>query len=271
MSKKLVFVVFLFLFQSKARTQFGWCKERASGSQTEKLYMLRFNPPVPSGVPHGTPERLPRFVGNVPADLESAALVAIKDIRGFPTQKRDVLVGGKSIYLGILRPGVAAIMREPKAVAATETLNRLAATLVDEPFTWTSIVCNINTVSSSHCDRNAKNSTSIICGLGNYTGGSFIQNETAYDIRGKMLLFDGAQEHSSSGFEGERMSIIFFTHRNWGPKFMEKHGAYLENLGFVLPRVRAFSGNNKCLLLLFFLFLFYFNGFAIFLFSARSR
>lgn len=190
---------------------------------------------------------LPRFLGDVDPSQAPDALSLIRGLSGLRSQRREYVTGngGSSHYLGFLRLGVAAAHRHVSADFAAIAANSLMfgslpneeLTSLQKRFTWTSMVVNFGTVSVPHVDKNKKSSLSIIVGLGDYTGGDFVQRGINYDIKNKILLFDGAVEHHSMPFEGDRISIVFFTHRNWNEKNLQKHGARLTELGFVsLPR-----------------------------------
>jgi hypothetical protein len=184
---------------------------------------------------------LPRFLGDVDPSQAPDALSLIRGLSGLRSQRREYVTGngGSSHYLGFLRLGVAAAHRHPEANAAALSANGLMFGSLpnEERFAWTSMAINFGTVSAPHVDKNRKGSVSIIMGLGDYTGGDFVQGGINYDIKNKILLFDGAVEHHSMPFEGDRISIVFFTHRNWNEKNLQKHGVWLTELGFVsLPR-----------------------------------
>jgi hypothetical protein len=56
------------------------------------------------------------------------------------------------------------------------------------------------------------NSTCLIVGLGNYTGGALLIDGTARDVRYDPLEFDGyGQEHATAPFEGEQFSLVWFS------------------------------------------------------------
>jgi hypothetical protein len=55
-------------------------------------------------------------------------------------------------------------------------------------------------------------STSLIVGLGDYTGGELIVDGAAREVRYTPLEFDGwRQQHSTAPFVGERFSLVWFT------------------------------------------------------------
>jgi hypothetical protein len=80
-------------------------------------------------------------------------------------------------------------------------------------FEATMVYVNKNVVCKPHIDSN-NNGTSILVGLGDYTGGSTILHmnpDKAHDISQASLEFDGSSiTHSSSDFEGTRYSLVFF-------------------------------------------------------------
>lgn len=68
--------------------------------------------------------------------------------------------------------------------------------------------------SGRHVDSGAGagQSTSLIVGLGDYTGGALVVEGKEYDIRYHPMEFNGwAQRHWTLPFEGERFSLVWFT------------------------------------------------------------
>ena len=66
----------------------------------------------------------------------------------------------------------------------------------------------------SHVDSGAGagQSTSLIVGLGDYTGGNLVVEGKEYDIRYRPMEFNGwKQRHWTLPFEGERFSLVWFT------------------------------------------------------------
>ncbi len=100
-----------------------------------------------------------------------------------------------------------------------------------EDFTFTSIQVGVNSTSGRHCDRNNLG-PSIIIGLGDFTGGSFVDaSGHHHDLRGKGRLFDGTQPHESTEFRGHRVSVVLFTYNavsRIGTQMLQA----LENIGF---------------------------------------
>ena len=80
-----------------------------------------------------------------------------------------------------------------------------------------------------HTDAGAgfEESTSLIVGLGEYTGGELIVDGEPHDIRYIPLEFDGwRQQHSTAPFQGERFSLVWFTPAN--AKDGKPYGATLD-------------------------------------------
>ena len=83
-------------------------------------------------------------------------------------------------------------------------------------FKYTTIQYNKNNKCAKHKD--SKNmGESIICGLGDYTGGRLIiydymgQDKVYIDIKNKFYKFNGSQyAHETEAFEGTRISLVFF-------------------------------------------------------------
>jgi tRNA pseudouridine(38-40) synthase len=78
------------------------------------------------------------------------------------------------------------------------------------------IAVNRNCKFNPHTDSGsgAGQSTSLIVGLGDYTGGELVVEGIVNDIRYKPLSFNGwTQRHWTLPFEGERFSLVWFTPR----------------------------------------------------------
>eukprot|EP00593_Proboscia_inermis_P012442 CAMPEP_0171315944 /NCGR_PEP_ID=MMETSP0816-20121228/68426_1 /TAXON_ID=420281 /ORGANISM="Proboscia inermis, Strain CCAP1064/1" /LENGTH=422 /DNA_ID=CAMNT_0011807187 /DNA_START=348 /DNA_END=1616 /DNA_ORIENTATION=- len=76
------------------------------------------------------------------------------------------------------------------------------------------IAVNRNALFRPHVDvgAGAGQSTSLICGLGTYTGGELVVEGEKMDIRYKGVEFNGwKQRHWTMPFRGERFSLVWFT------------------------------------------------------------
>jgi hypothetical protein len=78
-------------------------------------------------------------------------------------------------------------------------------------FEYSTIQLNKNFQCLPHVDKYNKGSSYIIA-LGDFTGGELIVEGKAYNIRNRWKKFDGRKEHSVAPFDGERYSLVFFTH-----------------------------------------------------------
>lgn len=78
-------------------------------------------------------------------------------------------------------------------------------------FTYTTIQINKNVECRPHIDTNNVGPSYIIA-LGNFTGGELMLEGRALNIKNRLVKFDGTKGHWTSPFQGERYSIIFFTH-----------------------------------------------------------
>lgn len=78
-------------------------------------------------------------------------------------------------------------------------------------FTYTTIQINKNVKCDPHIDKNNVDE-SLIVSLGDYDGGELIIEGKEYDIKNKVLKFDGHKGHWTNDFTGDRYSLIFFTH-----------------------------------------------------------
>jgi hypothetical protein len=96
-------------------------------------------------------------------------------------------------------------------VHATFELER--ALLPDRPPS-TRVAVNRRALFRPHTDAGSGfgQSTSLIVGLGDYSGGELVVEGEPSDIRYKPLQFDGwRQRHWTLPFEGERFSLVWFT------------------------------------------------------------
>ena len=81
-------------------------------------------------------------------------------------------------------------------------------------FKQSTIAINRNAQFRPHKDNGAGagQSTSLIVGLGNYTGGELMVEGSKKDIRYNPIEFDGwKQRHWTLPFSGERFSLVWFT------------------------------------------------------------
>jgi hypothetical protein len=146
------------------------------------------------------------------------ALSMLQDIALLKNSSRTA-IDGQDAFVGVRWK----YQETPQELRPTIThLNQLLK--IHHPnFVFTSVCLNKNTVSSGHVDgSNLLGTDSMILGLGNYTGGSFkvridMRDDTwqTFDIRNTFVRFSGHDYHASTPFEGERFSIVWFTHRLW--------------------------------------------------------
>ena len=80
-------------------------------------------------------------------------------------------------------------------------------------FEWTSLQINYNTVSDPHRDYN-NHGSSLIFLLGDFVDGEFQMTDGSLSVAesGAIYLFQGAAEHCSKPFTGERISVVAFNH-----------------------------------------------------------
>ena len=108
-------------------------------------------------------------------------------------------------------------------------------------FTWTSIQVAKNTKFPPHCDRGSPSGSSVIIGLGNFTGGGLRVYDPRDDrvselaIKRNFQIFDGRGcPHFTQDFNGTRYSIIYYTKIEF-PNLIEEDRNQLARLGFKLP------------------------------------
>ena len=112
-------------------------------------------------------------------------------------------------------------------------------------FTYTSVQINgPDCQSRDHEDRNNLG-LSLIVGLGRYEGGDLEilldSNWSKLNIKGKYLLFDGSVTHRTADFQGERYSLVLFTHK-CVQRAQEAQLQTLRHLGF---RLHTLEGHRS--------------------------
>ena len=120
-----------------------------------------------------------------------------------------------SFSVGIM-PGI--VNKQPKANSMFPELVKAAfeleLSLFPEREPSSTIAINRNAQFRPHTDSGAGagQSSSLIIGLGTYTGGELMVEGDKYDIRYKGIEFDGwKQRHWTLPFVGERYSLVYFT------------------------------------------------------------
>ncbi len=105
-----------------------------------------------------------------------------------------------------------------------------------EGFHWTQVQINFNYFTPPHRDS-ANQSSSIIVGFGNYTGGKLAINKNGKvfykDIKNNPTKFSGAKyTHWTTEYCGDRWSIVFFTHhkKNELKALIKKKNDYINAL-----------------------------------------
>ena len=103
-----------------------------------------------------------------------------------------------------------------------------------EEMPFSTALVNVNPQVSRHVDKNNEGATYIVA-LGDYQGGHLLvtldEHEFAFDLKGRPLVFNGKQEHSVQGFNGNRLSVLLYSHvaaRDLTTKELEE----LRRLGF---------------------------------------
>jgi hypothetical protein len=96
---------------------------------------------------------------------------------------------------------------------------------------------NFNYQSRVHKDTFHVGGRSRIVALGDFDGGAlWVEGTGAVDVRHRWHDFDGTRDHKTLDFEGERYSLIYFTHESalyHAPGGAQRAG--LEALGYRWP------------------------------------
>ena len=88
-----------------------------------------------------------------------------------------------------------------------------------------------------HCDKDNVG-LSLVTANDKYTGGFFYSEGKVLDVHGKVAIFDGAKPHEVSDVEGDRSSIVAFTHSMHADLSCEMR-LKLQRMGFPLPFGRS--------------------------------
>ena len=91
------------------------------------------------------------------------------------------------------------------------SLVRKLIKLCKPDFEYTTIQVNKNIQSEPHVDKNNVGPSYIIA-LGNFTGGDLVIEGERFNISNKWKWFNGNLGHWVEPFEGERYSLVYFTH-----------------------------------------------------------
>ena len=76
---------------------------------------------------------------------------------------------------------------------------------------------------------------SMIIGLGEYTGGELWQYDPSGDYEMVVKGDNGNAPHAALPFEGNRMTIVYFTRKNWLNTREGEQRRLEEDYGFPLP------------------------------------
>jgi len=95
----------------------------------------------------------------------------------------------------------------------TSFVNAVVADTLPEPdFKWSSIQINYSYAARKHVDGNNLG-PSYIAAVGEHTGGGlWTEDRGVVEAKDKWALFNGTKLHETQPFEGERISLIVFTH-----------------------------------------------------------
>ncbi len=71
-------------------------------------------------------------------------------------------------------------------------------------------------MSAPHRDNKLEGHPSIAIGFGDVEGGQLkVEGYDPVSVCGKAVVVDGLTTHSSSKINGDRWSLVFFTHASW--------------------------------------------------------
>ena len=195
-------------------------------------------------------ESIPQAVGLCRAEpilLDVLSMLNLPGGKGFPgqgpTSEGGAACVGLSAFKGgdsfALQPFLNAFTMENKR--AVKRINEAMQRDRNFPsdFTYSSIQTNgPDCQAQGHEDRNNLG-LSLIVGLGRYEGGELEilldSKWSKVNIRGRYVLFDGSITHRTADFEGDRHSLVLFTHK-CVQRAQEAQLLALRQLGFRLAK-----------------------------------
>ena len=127
--------------------------------------------------------------------------------------RRNHRQAGDSFTIGLFPPPLRLPSANHDLIDLLNALRDLEAKIAPHRPPSTTITVNRHAQFWPHKDSGAGagQSTSLIVGLGNYSGGDLMVEGVQHCIRYKPLEFDGwAQEHWTLPFSGERFSIVWY-------------------------------------------------------------
>ena len=119
------------------------------------------------------------------------------------------------------------------SISAANLLNKKALPGKMLHFSWTSLQVNVNTLADWHTDQYIIGVSAMLA-LGDFSGGEFVLSGHApLELKDHLVFFDGHPTHCSLPFEGQRLTVVAFTHPLVGdvPFPMARQ---LRGLGFAL-------------------------------------
>eukprot|EP00397_Hematodinium_sp_SG-2012_P028166 GEMP01029640.1.p1 GENE.GEMP01029640.1~~GEMP01029640.1.p1 ORF type:complete len:469 (-),score=114.81 GEMP01029640.1:731-2137(-) len=140
---------------------------------------------------------------------------------------------------------------DSKAPNVVRLVSRFA-TDFDSHFTFTTATINFSHAAKAHVDTNHLDGRARVVSLGDFTGGElWVDNLGVHDVKWPNWLdFDATQLHRVEPFEGERYSIVYFTHELTG-RLPPALSAELIKVGLPLPArgpsTRYFVASQPCL------------------------
>lgn len=88
----------------------------------------------------------------------------------------------------------------------------------DSEFEYTGIQINKDYATAPHVDAN-NNGESLIIGLGDYSGGRVLTEDSTLDCNGRFCKMDATKLHWTEPFEGERYTLVFFKGRRMDKQY----------------------------------------------------
>lgn len=131
----------------------------------------------------------------------------------------------------------------PEQKSMIRKINDIIFDLNQGQFFWSSLHINFNTTAVEHVDANNDGPSLVISG-GSHSGGEFYvrkdnnAEKTILPINGQPVITDGRLLHGHLPYEGQRCSIVAFTHSAFWHS-TEKDKEYLSKNGFNYPTERC--------------------------------
>ena len=157
----------------------------------------------PTGGLHGrTQSPATEYVvsGDLPPFFNTFILPKVT-LLAWPQLRRGSVMGtGATLgFVSLERPHLFTL--EGRALELIFLINKAIRSLnvLPQDFFWTSLQINVNSISGEHSDE-LNNGSSLLLGMGFFSGGELRIEQRIEEVANKLHLFDGSRTHSTSSF-----------------------------------------------------------------------